>query len=209
MAFRKILFIGMPGAGKGTQAELLEKYGFKHISTGDLIRDAFNREDPIIMPYKKDIESGRFLPDKLIFDLIESSTKGLEGYKGYILDGAIRNTAQANLAIKRKLIDEAVFFDLPKRKAVQRLAGRLVCPECKKIYVSGAGLCSECGVPLVKRKDDHPVAIRERFEIYREKTKPILDLLKNNIKKYHVIDASVTIPEINTKVLETLNINIK
>ncbi|MFH1326909.1 MAG: nucleoside monophosphate kinase [archaeon] len=183
---KKILFIGMPGSGKGEQASLLEKKGFKHISTGEIIRHAVKDKDPIILSHKEHMNSGGLLSDELIFDLIEKNTKNLEGYKGYILDGAVRNLNQAKVALKKELIDEVFFFSLSKDEALKRLKNRI-------------------NTSKVKREDDTLQAFEKRFQIYKEQTQPILKYLKNKVSKYHEIDAFPSIEDIHKKVLEMLD----
>jgi len=179
---KKILFIGAPGSGKGTQAKLLEKYGFKHISTGDLIRKAWENNDELLMPHKQAIEKGGLLQDELIFDLIQKNT---ETDEKYILDGAVRTLNQAKFAIEKNLIDTVVYFSLTKNKSVERLKKRR-------------------GVE--NRLDDSEDAIKKRFEIYKSQTEPVLNYLKNSIKNYFEIDASPSIQEINKEVIGILGL---
>ncbi len=183
---RKLLFIGMPGSGKGTQAEFLEKKGFRHISTGDLIREGWKNKDPLVMPYKESIEAGNFLPDSAVFPLVERATKKTEGFKGYILDGAIRNLNQAKVFVQKGFFDEVFFFKLDEKTAIKRIGNR-----AKK--------------SKEKRKDDSLDVIKKRFDIYYSETRPILDFLKTKTK-YHEIDASPSPEKIHKEVLKILGI---
>ncbi len=183
---RKVLFIGMPGSGKGTQAKLLGKYGLIHISTGELIRDAIKRKDPLLAKYKKQIESGGLIPDEVIVKLIEKNVKKIKG-KGYILDGAVRTLKQGKVFLKKKLIEETIYFSLPKKTAVERILHR------RKTSKE-------------KRKDDNPQVIKKRFEEYCKKTAPVLKYLKEKSKKYYNIDASPSIKKIHKEVLRVLGI---
>lgn len=178
---KRILFIGMPGAGKGTQAKMLVEKGFSHISTGDLIREAWKKEDPEIMKFKEHIEAGGFLPDENIFKLLEKNLPK-EG-EGYILDGAVRTINQAKEVKKRKIVEEVVFFSIHKQVALERLHNR-----------------------NESRADDSPEAIEKRFEIYERETHPTVDYLKENFTFYEV-DADFTPEEIHEDVLKTLGIN--
>ncbi len=204
---QKILFIGMPGSGKGTQTELLKKYKFKHISPGDLLREGFQRKDPLILPHKKDIDSGKLFPDDLLIYLIEREIKKLKGFKGYILDGAARTLYQTKKELKKGLFNEVLNFYLTEKQAIDRLKKRRICPKCEKIYTSKEKRCKTCRLLLVKRKDDSPKAVKHRFQVYKKKTKPVLAFLKKNISNYHEIDASGTIEEINRKVKKILGLN--
>jgi adenylate kinase len=175
----KILFLGMPGAGKGTQAELLIEKGFVHISTGEVIRKALKNNDKILEPYKEFIAQGGLIPDKIIFELIE---KEVEGKEKYVLDGAVRTLPQAEFVKEKKLIEGVLFFTLNEETAEKRLLER------------NEG-----------REDDNKETIHRRFKEYENKTKPILDFLIENFE-FHEIDANPTIEEINKKVLEILKI---
>lgn len=186
MVLRKILFIGMPGSGKGTQAKLLVPYNFKQISTGDLIREAWEREDPLVMAYKIYIEEGGFLPDKEIFELIDREIRLLEGAEGYILDGAIRNTTQAETALQRNLIGEVLFFDLSEEEAIKRMG--------KRFKIEG-------------RKDDSPEVVTRRLEKYKKETEPVIDYLRENNISVHTINAHPSIKEIHREILKILKLN--
>ena len=177
MEFPKILFIGPPGAGKGTQAEYFEKsYKIMHISTGDIARRAFRNKDPLVSRYEKDVqENGKLLSDKVIFQLLEnkiSSIEQMKNYKGYILDGAVRTLNQAEYVLENNLANFVFFFDIPKEEAIKRLNIRY---------------------RLERRSDDKPEVIEKRFVEYYKKTTPTISFLSNNFQKYFRIDASRSI----------------
>lgn len=186
MPLRKILFVGMPGSGKGTQAKLLIPFGFKHINTGDLIRDAWERKDSLVMPYKSHIEGGGFLPDKEIFELIDKEIKGLGEVKGYILDGAIRNLAQAETALQGSLLEGILFFELSEEESRKRLR--------KRSRIEG-------------RKDDSPKIVTRRLEKYRKETEPVINYLSERKIPVYRIDASLSIEEIHAEVLRVLGLD--
>lgn len=170
----------MPGAGKGTQAELLVEKGFIHISTGEVIRKALKNNDKILEPYKEFIAQGGLIPDEIIFELIQ---KEVEGKEKYILDGAVRTLPQAEFVKDKKLIEEVIFFSLSEEVAEKRLLDR------------NEG-----------REDDNKETIHRRFKEYEQKTKPILDFLRENFE-FHEIDANPSIEEINKKVIEVLKLD--
>lgn len=174
----KILFIGPPGAGKGTQAKML---GLEHISTGEVIREAFKSEDPIISPYKEYIERGGFLPDELIFELVESRIEKLgKQSKGYVLDGAVRTIAQAEFILKKSLINLIIDFQMSEEELKKRLSLRK---------------------EKENRKDDSPEAVEKRFEEYKQKTYPISEYFRTNCPScYFVIDAAPSIEEVNKEI---------
>jgi adenylate kinase len=183
---RKILFVGMPGSGKGTQAERIEKYGFKHISTGDLLRDGWKKKDPLLLSYKESVESGNFLPDEVVFKIVLKEINSLKNFKGYILDGAIRNLNQAKIFVEKGFFDEVFFFKLDEKTAEKRIINR-------------------ARVSKEKRKDDSLESVKKRFNIYYSETQPILNFLKTHTK-YHEIDASPSPEKINKEVLKVLGI---
>ncbi len=174
----KILLIGPPGSGKGTQAKLLKKYGFEHISSGKLIRDS---NDPVIIKYREiEYLQGKLLSDKILFNLIEKNIP--KNSKKYILDGAIRTLSQAKYAKKKSLIDLVFYFSVDERTAIKRILKR------------NEG-----------RTDDNLISIKKRFDEYRKKTEPVLKYLKKNFEFYE-IDASKKIKEIHKEVLEILKL---
>ncbi|MBT4377110.1 nucleoside monophosphate kinase [archaeon] len=177
----RILFMGMPGAGKGTQAALLKEKGFYILCTGDIIREGFQNNNSLLKPYQEHIDNGGYLQNEIIFQLIEQAiSKFPEDAKGYILDGAVRTIEQAKFVKKHSLADKVIFFTLTEEQAEGRLLNR------------NQG-----------RADDAPEAIKNRFIIYKEKTQPILDYLKENFEFYEV-DASPTIGEIHKEVFDVI-----
>jgi len=182
MEKRGILLLGVPGSGKGTQAKLLKNYGFIQISPGEIIRKAIDKKDKKIISYKREVESGELIPDRIIFDLLEENMRNKD--RNYILDGAVRDIKQAKELVKRKLFDKTVFFSLSEEEAKKRLIGR-----AKK----------------ERRKDDSPEIILNRFKEYKDKTKPILDYLKQT-SEFHEIDASASIKKIHDEVLRVLKL---
>jgi len=174
----KILFIGPPGSGKGTQAELLKKYKFSHLSSGDLIR---NSNDPIIVKYR-DIEysKGKLLSDGLLFNLVEKNIP--KKSSKYILDGFIRTLPQAEYAKRKDLVNLVFYFSVDEKTAIKRILSR------------NEG-----------RADDNPSSIKKRFLEYREKTEPVLDYLRKNFEFYE-IDGSKSIKEVHKELLKILGL---
>jgi len=182
---KKLLFIGVPGAGKGTQAQLLEKYGFKHISTGDIIREAFKNKDPLLINYQEQYNKGILLSDELIFKLIENTIKTSKS-KGYVLDGAVRTIPQAKFVVNKDLVEEVFYFSLSKDMAIKRLISRMEISE-------------------LKRSDDNIETFENRFKVYQKQTSPVIDYLKTKVK-FHKIDASLSVEEIHQEVLKILKL---
>ncbi len=178
---QKILIIGYPGAGKGTQAELLEKYGLYQISTGDVIRAS---KDPRIVHYRNEgYKKGDLLSDDLIFEILKKEISSLpSSAKGYLLDGAVRTLPQAKYTKDHNLVEKVIYFHLSKETATKRLLNR-----------------------HEGRTDDNPKTIEHRFEEFNEKTAPILSYLKENFEFYE-IDAEPPVEEINAEVLRVLDL---
>lgn len=179
---KKILFIGMPGAGKGTQAKLLDEIGIHHISTGDVIRASQN---PKIIKYRnEDYKKGALLSDSIIFEILKEEIEKLpKDCKGYILDGAVRTIKQAKHAKEQKLINQVIYLELSKKEAIERLLKR------------NEG-----------RTDDTPETIEHRFKEYKEKTEPVLNYLKEHFI-FNTVNAEPTIEEIQKNIQEVLKIN--
>ena len=179
-----LVFLGPPGAGKGTQAKrLAQEEGLIHISTGDLLREAVKKETPLGKKAKEFMEKGELVPDELIIAMIEEVMP--EG-GGVIFDGFPRTIAQAKaldemLSRKGMKVDRAVFFDVDDEVVVERLSGRRVCPSCGAVYhikynpPKRDELCDSCGEKLIQRKDDREDVVRNRLSVYREQTAPLIE----------------------------------
>jgi len=179
-----LVFLGPPGAGKGTQAKLLsQRMGFLHLSTGDLLREAVKNQTPLGKKAKEYMDRGELVPDELIVQLIEE-TMPKDG--NVILDGFPRTVNQA-LALEEMLrdkgekISKVLFFDVPDEVIIDRLSGRRVCSKCGAVYhvkynpPKVEGVCDLCGGPLVQRDDDKEEVVRKRLEVYRKQTEPLIE----------------------------------
>ena len=184
MSLRKILFVGIPGSGKGTQANALVPYGFKNIGTGEIIREAWKRNDPLVIPYKAHIESGGFLPDREVFQLINRQIEKI-GESDYVLDGAIRNLAQAEIAMQQGLIGQVLCFFLDEEEAVRRLA--------KRYEIEG-------------RADDSPDVVVKRMLKYKKETEPVINYFLERMIPLHTINALPSISKVHQEVLKILKL---
>ncbi|MFZ8787584.1 adenylate kinase [Thermocrinis sp.] len=179
-----IVFLGPPGAGKGTQAKLLsQRMGFLHLSTGDLLREAVKNQTPLGKKAKEYMDRGELVPDELIVQLIEE-TMPKDG--NVILDGFPRTVNQAlaleeMLRVKGEKISKVLFFDVPDEVIIDRLSGRRVCSKCGAVYhvkynpPKVEGVCDLCGGSLVQRDDDKEEVVRKRLEVYRKQTQPLIE----------------------------------
>lgn len=181
---KNLVFLGPPGAGKGTQAKrLAQELGLMHISTGDILREAVKKGTPLGKKAKEYMDKGELVPDDLIVALIEEVMPP-EG--GVIFDGFPRTIAQAEaldemLSKKGMGIDAVVLFDVPDEVVVERLSGRRVCPSCGAVYhikfnpPKNDEVCDRCGTNLIQRDDDREEVVRNRLEVYRRQTEPLIE----------------------------------
>lgn len=195
---KNIIFIAAPGAGKGTQSKLLEdKYHFSHISTGDLIRDEIKKNTPIGLEIKHGIEQGFLASDDIVFQLLDSKLKELSHEEGIVFDGFPRNLEQAKRYDERydntdMDIDYVIHIDIEEAEAMKRVLGRMTCTSCGAIYnehydtFTKEGHCNKCDGILNKRTDDNEETFDQRFKIYEEETKPLLEYYQNKKILYTV-----------------------
>ena len=179
----RIVFLGPPGSGKGTQAQILaQKLGIPQISSGDLLREAVQNDTLTGKKAKSYMEKGELVPDSIVIELVQERIKD---DKAYILDGFPRNVEQAekldNVLSELGLpLDYVVNIEVPLEKLIERLSGRLTCKECNAIYHSvynppkKEGICDVCGGELFQRSDDTEAAITQRFETYKKQTEPVI-----------------------------------
>jgi len=178
----RLVFIGPPGIGKGTYAKAIsQKYGIPHISTGDIFREEIARGTELGQRVKYYVERGLLVPDEIVVEVVKKVLQSPMCSKGFILDGFPRTLKQAEELDKITKIDLVFLFEAPLEVIVERVSGRLVCPKCGAIYhikwrpPKTPGICDVCGTPLIRRKDDEPEVVRERYRIYKETFAPIIE----------------------------------
>jgi adenylate kinase len=174
----KIVLLGPPGSGKGTQTErLCAEHKFTKISTGDLLREAVKLGTPLGVKAKSFMESGGLVPDQLVGDLIKEKLTGLQG--GVLLDGFPRTVEQAKMLDQIITVDIAIDLEVDEELLVKRLTERRVCKSCNSVFhlefnpPKVAGKCDKCGSELIQRNDDSEKVVRERLRVYKEKTLPL------------------------------------
>lgn len=177
----KLVIMGAPGAGKGTQAEIIsKKLGIPTISTGEILRNEVKNETPIGIKVKLFMEVGELVPDEVVIGIIKERIKKPDCKNGYILDGMPRTIAQAEALESADIdIDAVLSIEIDDKIIVERMSGRLFCPECGATFhkVSAPpkkeGICDVCGKKLERRKDDDPEKVMRRLDIYHSDTEPL------------------------------------
>lgn len=188
----RLVLLGPPGAGKGTQAAtLVEKYNIVHISTGDLLRAAVKEGTPLGVKAKGYMESGQLVPDDLILGLVEERIRKEDCQEGFLLDGFPRTPAQADAlgVMLKKLgqsLDAVINIEVPLDKLMERLTGRRVCKGCGATYhkvfnpsVKG-DVCEKCGGELYQRADDTEETVKARLDVYQSQTAPLIEYYTEN-----------------------------
>jgi len=188
----KIIMLGAPGAGKGTQAKMLaDKYGIPHISTGDIFRANIKNGTELGKKAKEYMDKGLLVPDELVVDLVIDRFKEDDCKKGYILDGFPRTIPQAEALDKAlsdigESVDYAVNVEVPDENIITRMGGRRACVGCGATYhvvynpTKEEGKCDRCGEALILRDDDKPETVKKRLDVYHEQTQPLIDYYTNS-----------------------------
>jgi adenylate kinase len=183
----KIIMLGAPGAGKGTQAkQIADKYQIPHISTGDIFRANIKGGTELGKKAKEYIDQGLLVPDELTVDLVVDRIKQEDCKNGYVLDGFPRTIPQAEslntaLSNMKESLDYAVNVEVPDENIVNRMSGRRACPSCGATYhivhipTKVEGVCDRCGEGLILRDDDKPETVKKRLDVYHDQTQPLIE----------------------------------
>ena len=175
----KLIFLGPPGAGKGTQAEKIsEHYGIAHISTGDMLRKEMREGTELGKAAKGFIDKGELVPDEVIIGMVENRIKAADCEKGYLFDGFPRTIAQADALLSISDIDMVINIDVPAERLVERIGGRRMCAGCGTGYHVSTyhkDTCEKCGAELFIRDDDKPETVLNRITVYERQTQPLID----------------------------------
>ena len=186
----RLILLGAPGAGKGTQAEVIcNTLNIPAISTGNILREAKAKGTPLGLEAATYMDSGKLVPDELVINILKERLKEDDCQNGFILDGFPRTVPQA-VALDQMgvVIDRVVDLEVPDDKIMARLSGRRVCEKCGSSYhvlykpTKVEGVCDRCGGKTVQRKDDAPETIKERLEVYHAQTEPLKDYYKKTGK---------------------------
>jgi adenylate kinase len=183
----RLVFLGAPGVGKGTQADKAAvQYRIRKISTGDLLREAVRNKSPLGLEAKEHMDQGRLVPDSVVIGLVREKLADPSHANGFILDGFPRTVPQAEalgkVLVERGIqLDRVINFMVSREEIVKRLSGRRSCPKCQATYhlefapSKNGSLCERCGETLVQRMDDQREAIETRLRVYEEQTAPLID----------------------------------
>ena len=194
-----IIFLGPPGAGKGTHAQkLTQEMNIPQISTGEILRAAIREGTPTGLKAKACIERGELVPDEVVIDIVRERLQAPDCANGYILDGFPRTVPQAEALGGFARIDAVLNFVLSDNAIIERLSGRRVCPKCGLTthvsLLNGSELCPACGEKLIQRKDDAPETVENRLRVYVEQTEPLIayyrerDLVKDILCDDHSLE---------------------
>jgi adenylate kinase len=207
----KLIILGAPGAGKGTQAEIIrERLGIPAISTGNIIREAIKTATEQGIKAKAYVEAGELVPDDIVIAMLQERIAAPDCEKGYILDGFPRNTAQARALDKMGVVIERVIdIEVSDAEIEQRLTGRRVCEGCGTSYhleykpPETPDTCDKCGERLTTRKDDEPATVRERLRVYHQNTEPLKDYY-HAVGKLFVVQGQEEVADTTKLVLAAL-----
>lgn len=211
----KIIMLGAPGAGKGTQAKkIAAKYNIPHISTGDIFRANIKNDTELGKKAKTYMDQGLLVPDELVVDLVVDRVNQEDCKNGYVLDGFPRTIPQAEALDKAlselaQKVDYAVDVDVPDENIVHRMSGRRACVGCGATYhleyapAKAEGICDVCGKELILRDDDKPETVQKRLNVYHEQTQPLIDYYtKAGILK--TVDGTVDINDVFQAITQIL-----
>ena len=199
----RIVLLGPPGAGKGTQAKSISnRYSIPHISTGDIFRKNISENTPLGMEAKKYMDNGQLVPDEVTINMVKDRLSQNDCKNGYLLDGFPRTVSQAEalqafLKERNETLNTALFIEVPQEFILERMTGRRVCPSCGASYhvkfnPAKDGKCELCGSTVVQRKDDTEETVKERLDVYEKQTQPLIDFYKN-INLLSVVDGTKAI----------------
>lgn len=211
----KIIMLGAPGAGKGTQAKMIaDKYGVPHVSTGDIFRANIKNGTELGMEAKKYMDQGLLVPDELTVKILLDRVSQPDCKNGYVLDGFPRTIPQAEVLDKAlaelgESIDYAIDVDVPDENIVKRMSGRRACVSCGATYhvvhvpPKKEGICDRCGSELILRDDDKPETVKNRLDVYHKQTQPLIDFYtKKGVLK--TVDGTVDMQDVYKAIVAIL-----
>lgn len=214
----KIVLLGPPGAGKGTQAKSISnKYSIPHISTGDIFRKNISENTPLGIEAKSYMDNGQLVPDEVTINMVKDRLKQDDCSNGYLLDGFPRTVVQADalnsfLIERGEQLDTALLIKVPNEFILERMTGRRVCPSCGASYhvkfnpTSNEGKCDLCGSEVIQRKDDTVETVKERLDVYQKETQPLIEFYGEK-QMLSAVDGTKAINEVFRGICEILGNN--
>jgi len=211
----RVILLGPPGAGKGTQARhISRRFGIPHISTGDIFMKNITGETELGKKAKEYLDKGSLVPDEITIDLVRNRIREEDAKNGYLLDGFPRNLNQGEVLCKisedmGEGLDAALLIDVPFEDIKERMEGRRICTSCGASYhikfnpPEEEGVCNKCGHKLAQRRDDHDEAVEERLKVYEEYTKPLIGFFRKKNLLVSV-DGTKGIDEVTKTILDVL-----
>ena len=210
----KIILLGPPGAGKGTQAKSISnRYSIPHISTGDIFRKNISENTPLGIEAKRYMDNGQLVPDEVTINMVKDRLQQEDCKNGYLLDGFPRTVSQAEslqefLQSRNESLDTALLIDVPKEFILERMTGRRVCPSCGASYhikfnPAKDGKCELCGSEVVQRKDDTEETVKERLDVYDRQTQPLIDFYRDK-NLLSVVEGTKAINEVFESICDVL-----
>ena len=203
-----VIFLGPPGAGKGTQAQLIcAKLGIPQISTGDMLRAAIANQTETGLKAKTYMDAGQLVPDAVVIALVRERVNDPDCANGYVLDGFPRTVEQAQALAEFADIQAVINISVSDEKLVKRLSGRRVCPKCGAPYhvdlLGDTTTCAADGTPLIQRDDDLPETVLNRLTVYHQKTAPLIDFYTRE-GKLRTVDGSADLQSVSEAILKAL-----
>lgn len=211
----KIVLLGPPGAGKGTQAKSISnRYSIPHISTGDIFRKNISENTPLGVEAKRYIDNGQLVPDEVTINMVKDRLQQADCKSGYLLDGFPRTVHQAEalqefLQKRGDKLDTALLIEVPSSFILERMTGRRVCPSCGASYhvkfnpTTIEGKCDVCGSDVIQRKDDTVETVKERLDVYERQTQPLIDFYKEK-SQLSVVNGTKAINEVFESICKIL-----
>ena len=204
----KLVFLGPPGAGKGTQAaRVCEKLSIPHISTGDMLRSAIASGTPTGLKAKTYVESGGLVPDEVLIEMVRERLSQADCTNGYLLDGFPRTVHQAEALNEISAPDKVIDVEVRDERLMARLTGRRVCKNCANTFhvssLANEKVCPDCGGELYQRKDDSPETISNRLNVYHSQTAPLIDFY-TRAGTLRTVDGDNGLDEVTSAILDAL-----
>ena len=204
----KLVFLGPPGAGKGTQAaRVCEKLSIPHISTGDMLRSAIANGTPTGLKAKTDVESGGLVPDEVLVEMVRERLSNADCANGYLLDGFPRTVHQAEALNEISAPDRVIDVEVKDERLMARLTGRRVCKNCANTFhistLKDEKVCPDCGGELYQRKDDSPETIANRLNVYHSQTAPLIDFY-TKAGTLRTVDGDNGLDEVTSAIMKAL-----